>query len=205
MIFLTPILYHLVGESDGGIHGRLQPDQYLQDEAGALHGCHWACVPYWPHPAPAPGQCPAAWSWWERTPVTHQAGLIYVRFPHFVQLYKTCRNPSMVFEVSCSLVLIVRLFIFRSEYECFQIELAKNYGQTEWREDIKSIMLKAGLQNQQITFLFVDTQVNSSILLSPATVYFMYVVVNSIITTHSYYILYWEYAVGILLYCWHLF
>ncbi len=111
----------------------------------------------------------------------------------------------MVFEVSCSLVLIVRLFIFRSEYECFQIELAKNYGQTEWREDIKSIMLKAGLQNQQITFLFVDTQVNSSILLSPATVYFMYVVVNSIITTHSYYILYWEYAVGILLYCWHLF
>lgn len=51
------------------------------------------------------------------------------------------------------------LSIFRSEYERFQIELSKNYGQTEWREDIKSIMLKAGLQNQQITFLFVDTQV----------------------------------------------
>lgn len=67
-------------------------------------------------------------------------------------------------------VLIVCLSI-RSEYECFQIELAKNYGQTEWREDIKSIMLKAGLQNKQITFLFVDTQVNNSMQLSPAAVY----------------------------------
>lgn len=50
---------------------------------------------------------------------------------------------------------------FRAEYECFQIELSKNYGLPEWREDIKSIMLKAGLQNVQITFLFVDTQVKS--------------------------------------------
>lgn len=58
--------------------------------------------------------------------------------------------------------MIIHFSKFRSEYECFQIELSKNYGQLEWREDIKSIMLKAGLQNQQITFLFVDTQVNSS-------------------------------------------
>ncbi|XP_076603478.1 dynein axonemal heavy chain 1 [Chaetodon auriga] len=54
-----------------------------------------------------------------------------------------------------------KLASYMSEYECFQIELAKNYGQAEWREDIKSIMLKAGLQNQQITFLFVDTQIKS--------------------------------------------
>ncbi len=46
-------------------------------------------------------------------------------------------------------------YIVRAEYECFQIELSKNYGFLEWREDIKSIMLKAGLQNVQITFLFV--------------------------------------------------
>lgn len=79
-------------------------------------------------------------------------------------------SPVWSFKASSGLVLIVHLSILRSEYECFQIELAKNYGQTEWREDIKSIMLKAGLKNQQITFLFVDTQVNSSILLSSATV-----------------------------------
>ncbi|GAA6221830.1 dynein heavy chain 1, axonemal-like [Lates japonicus] len=56
---------------------------------------------------------------------------------------------------------LTKLASHMSEYECFQIELSKNYGQTEWREDIKSIMLKAGLQNQQITFLFVDTQIKS--------------------------------------------
>ncbi|XP_067444208.1 dynein axonemal heavy chain 1 isoform X2 [Thunnus thynnus] len=56
---------------------------------------------------------------------------------------------------------LTKLASYMSEYDCFQIELSKNYGQTEWREDIKSIMLKAGLQNQQITFLFVDTQIKS--------------------------------------------
>ncbi|XP_029005758.1 dynein axonemal heavy chain 1 [Betta splendens] len=54
---------------------------------------------------------------------------------------------------------LTKLASFMSEYECFQIELSKNYGQTEWREDIKSIMLKAGLKDQQITFLFADTQI----------------------------------------------
>ncbi|XP_061731227.1 dynein axonemal heavy chain 1 [Nerophis ophidion] len=56
---------------------------------------------------------------------------------------------------------LTKLASYISEYKCFQIELSKNYGQFEWREDIKSIMLKAGLHNQQITFLFVDTQIKS--------------------------------------------
>ncbi|XP_067287631.1 dynein axonemal heavy chain 1 isoform X1 [Pseudorasbora parva] len=56
---------------------------------------------------------------------------------------------------------LTRLATHMAEYECFQIELSKNYGLLEWREDIKSIMLKAGLQNVQITFLFVDTQIKS--------------------------------------------
>lgn len=54
---------------------------------------------------------------------------------------------------------VVSCCVIRSEYECFQIELSKNYGVSEWREDIKNIMMKAGLKNVQITFLFVDTQV----------------------------------------------
>ncbi|XP_054832932.1 dynein axonemal heavy chain 1 [Eublepharis macularius] len=48
-----------------------------------------------------------------------------------------------------------------ADYECFQIELSKNYGMSEWREDIKKIMLKAGLQSLSITFLFTDTQIKS--------------------------------------------
>jgi hypothetical protein len=48
---------------------------------------------------------------------------------------------------------------YRAEYECFQIELAKNYGVPEWREDVKKVMMKAGLENKSVVFLFVDTQV----------------------------------------------
>lgn len=49
--------------------------------------------------------------------------------------------------------------VSRAEYECFQIELSKNYGMTEWREDVKKVLLKAGLHNLPVTFLFSDTQV----------------------------------------------
>ncbi|KAG7477961.1 hypothetical protein MATL_G00075170 [Megalops atlanticus] len=54
---------------------------------------------------------------------------------------------------------LTKMATHMADYECFQIELSKNYGQSEWREDIKKIMLKAGLQNEPITFLFVDTQI----------------------------------------------
>ncbi|KAL0978572.1 hypothetical protein UPYG_G00172390 [Umbra pygmaea] len=60
---------------------------------------------------------------------------------------------------------LTKLATHMAEYEFFQIELTKKYGLTEWREDIKSIMLKAGLQNVQITFLFVDTQIMSEAFL----------------------------------------
>ena len=50
-------------------------------------------------------------------------------------------------------------FLFRAEYECFQIELAKNYGVPEWREDLKKVLLKSGVENKSMVFLFSDTQV----------------------------------------------
>uniref|UniRef100_A0A8C5QQJ6 Dynein axonemal heavy chain 1 n=1 Tax=Leptobrachium leishanense TaxID=445787 RepID=A0A8C5QQJ6_9ANUR len=56
---------------------------------------------------------------------------------------------------------LTRLASHMSEYECFQIELSKNYGMSEWREDIKGILLKAGLQNTPVTFLFTDTQIKN--------------------------------------------
>ncbi|XP_051777061.1 dynein axonemal heavy chain 1 [Erpetoichthys calabaricus] len=56
---------------------------------------------------------------------------------------------------------LTKLASHMADFDCFQIELSKNYGLTEWREDIKRILLKAGLQNQQITFLFTDTQIKS--------------------------------------------
>ncbi|XP_045153350.1 dynein axonemal heavy chain 1 [Echinops telfairi] len=56
---------------------------------------------------------------------------------------------------------LTRLASHMAEYECFQIELSKNYGMVEWREDVKRALLKAGLQHLPLTFLFADTQIKN--------------------------------------------
>lgn len=53
----------------------------------------------------------------------------------------------------------LKIKFLRADYSCFQIELSKNYGISEWREDLKKVMLDAGLSNTQTVFLFSDTQV----------------------------------------------
>lgn len=54
---------------------------------------------------------------------------------------------------------LTRLATFMAESSCFQIELSKSYGNNEWREDIRGLMLRAGLYNKESVFLFSDTQV----------------------------------------------
>ncbi|NXX96308.1 DYH1 protein, partial [Centropus bengalensis] len=56
---------------------------------------------------------------------------------------------------------LTRLASHMAEYECFQIELSKNYDMAEWRDDVRKIMMKAGLENLPKTFLFVDTQIKN--------------------------------------------
>ena len=52
-----------------------------------------------------------------------------------------------------------KLATFIMGYTLRQIEVIKNYSMKNWREDIKDILLNAGVQNKPISFLFVDTQI----------------------------------------------
>ncbi|KAL3881803.1 hypothetical protein ACJMK2_028195, partial [Sinanodonta woodiana] len=56
---------------------------------------------------------------------------------------------------------LTRLSAHVSDFDCFQIELSKNYGMNEWKEDLRKVMMKAGLENNPVVFLFSDTQIKS--------------------------------------------
>jgi len=51
--------------------------------------------------------------------------------------------------------------LLSAEYDLFQVELSKNYGLADWHDDLKKVMLKAGIDNKPVVFLFSDTQVGS--------------------------------------------
>ena len=46
-----------------------------------------------------------------------------------------------------------------AECDLLQIELSTNYGLNEWHDDLKEVMLTAGVENNRVVFLFSDTQV----------------------------------------------
>lgn len=52
-----------------------------------------------------------------------------------------------------------RLATFMSNYKIFQIEVVKGYAMQNWREDVKKVLMQAGIENRETTFLFVDTQI----------------------------------------------
>uniref|UniRef100_A0A803VXK8 Dynein axonemal heavy chain 3 n=1 Tax=Ficedula albicollis TaxID=59894 RepID=A0A803VXK8_FICAL len=52
-----------------------------------------------------------------------------------------------------------KLATFMSSFELFQIEITKSYGISEWKDDIKQVMLKAGVANNNVSFLFCDNQI----------------------------------------------
>lgn len=44
-----------------------------------------------------------------------------------------------------------------ANYKLFQIEVVKGYNMTNWRDDAKRALMMAGIENKQVSFLFVDT------------------------------------------------
>ena len=52
-----------------------------------------------------------------------------------------------------------RLATFIANQKVFQIEVIKGYGMSNWREDVKTVLMQAGVENKQTSFIFVDTQI----------------------------------------------
>ena len=48
---------------------------------------------------------------------------------------------------------------FLQNYKLQQIEVIKNYNMRAWRDDVRRILMLAGVENKPVTFLFVDTQI----------------------------------------------
>jgi dynein heavy chain len=46
-----------------------------------------------------------------------------------------------------------------ADFVLFQIEISKSYNLVDWREDLKGMMMKAGVDNKQVVFLYDDTQI----------------------------------------------
>lgn len=52
-----------------------------------------------------------------------------------------------------------KLATYMNTFELFQIEITKSYGISEWKEDVKRVMLTAGVGNKNVSFLFCDNQI----------------------------------------------
>ncbi|XP_030596674.1 dynein heavy chain 3, axonemal isoform X2 [Archocentrus centrarchus] len=58
-----------------------------------------------------------------------------------------------------------KLGTFINDYVLFQIELTKNYSMSDWRDDLKQMMLKAGIEGKNLVFLFSDSQIKDEAML----------------------------------------
>ncbi|XP_053190892.1 dynein axonemal heavy chain 3 [Scomber japonicus] len=58
-----------------------------------------------------------------------------------------------------------KLGTYINDYVPFQIELTKNYSMSDWRDDLKRIMLKAGIEGKNLVFLFNDSQIKDEAML----------------------------------------
>merc|ERR1719473_2118129 len=52
-----------------------------------------------------------------------------------------------------------RLASFIADYQCFNIEIDKNYKHPAFREDLKKVYEKVGVKDLPLTFLFSDTEI----------------------------------------------
>ncbi|CAH8503219.1 unnamed protein product [Schistosoma turkestanicum] len=60
---------------------------------------------------------------------------------------------------------LTRLASAMAGYTVFQPEISKNYGKNEWREDIKTLLRRAGAEGKTTVFLMTDSQIKEETFL----------------------------------------
>ena len=52
-----------------------------------------------------------------------------------------------------------KMAAFMADYDLFQIEMSKSYSKNDWKEDMKRLLKKAGMQGRPTVFFFSDNQI----------------------------------------------
>eukprot|EP00792_Barthelona_sp_PAP020_P009044 TRINITY_DN3265_c0_g7_i1.p1 TRINITY_DN3265_c0_g7~~TRINITY_DN3265_c0_g7_i1.p1 ORF type:complete len:3985 (+),score=1167.19 TRINITY_DN3265_c0_g7_i1:38-11956(+) len=88
---------------------------------------------------------------------------------HFMRISRILRQPRgnalLVGVGGSGKQSLTRLACFANGFECFEVELKKNYGLNEFREDLRSLYRIAGLNMKPCVFLLSDTQITDDAFL----------------------------------------
>lgn len=88
---------------------------------------------------------------------------------HIIRICRILRQPrgnAMLIGVGGSgKQSLARLGSFIRENEVFQIELTKNYNKDSFKEDMATLMVKAGVDRIPVTFIFTDSQISDETFL----------------------------------------
>jgi len=82
---------------------------------------------------------------------------------HLIRLARILRQPrgnAMLIGVGGSgKQSLARLAAFMEDSKCFQIEITRGYGMSEFHEDLKKLMISSGVSGLPTVFLFTDSQI----------------------------------------------
>ena len=88
---------------------------------------------------------------------------------HILRISRILRQPrgnAMLIGVGGSgKQSLARLSSFILNNQVFQIELTKNYNSDAFKTDIMKLMMKTGVERQQVTFIFTDSQIAHEVFL----------------------------------------